>query len=176
MNDCDVNAQCSAQGSKVSCACKPDYEGDGRICVPKNPCSNNNGGCPVNSTICVFEGPNKVRTLPAETGSWNLFRGRIEPDLRGLDQYQNQWLSVDIRTFTHPVPLSVLPVCLSQSRCECMFGMSPVGGSAEFGCELASACLPDTCDPTAVCHTGADGQPRSDTKMLPPHKTANVKT
>ncbi|KAM3621837.1 uncharacterized protein V6R79_016723 [Siganus canaliculatus] len=57
--DCDVNAQCSSQGSKVSCACKPDYEGDGRICVPRNPCSINNGGCPVNSTVCVFRGPNK---------------------------------------------------------------------------------------------------------------------
>ncbi|XP_062272526.1 stabilin-1 [Scomber scombrus] len=57
--DCDVNAQCSSQGSKVSCACKPDYEGDGKICVPKNPCSTNNGGCPLNSTVCVFKGPNK---------------------------------------------------------------------------------------------------------------------
>uniref|UniRef100_A0A671XZ96 Stabilin 1 n=1 Tax=Sparus aurata TaxID=8175 RepID=A0A671XZ96_SPAAU len=57
--DCDVNAQCSSQGSKVSCACKPNYQGDGKICVPKNPCSENNGGCPINSTICVFKGPNK---------------------------------------------------------------------------------------------------------------------
>lgn len=57
--DCDVNAQCSSQGSKISCACNPDYEGDGRICVPKNPCNQNNGGCPSNSTVCVFTGPNK---------------------------------------------------------------------------------------------------------------------
>lgn len=65
--DCDVNAQCSSQGAKVSCVCKAGYEGDGRICVPKNPCSENNGGCPVNSTICVFKGPNKVR-MPPEPG------------------------------------------------------------------------------------------------------------
>ncbi len=64
--DCDVNAQCSSQGSKVSCSCKPDYQGDGRICVPRNPCSENNGGCPINSTICVFRGPNKVRGSPPE--------------------------------------------------------------------------------------------------------------
>ncbi|XP_035517937.1 stabilin-1 [Morone saxatilis] len=102
---CDVNAQCSTQGSKISCVCKPDYEGDGRICVPKNPCSVNNGGCPINSTICVFKGPNK-------------------------------------------------------SSCECMSGMSPIGGKAEFGCELVSACLADSCDATAVCQTGLDGQPR----------------
>ncbi|XP_070693552.1 stabilin-1 [Pempheris klunzingeri] len=103
--DCDVNAQCSSQGSKVSCACKPDYQGDGRICVPKNPCSENNGGCPINSTVCVFKGPNK-------------------------------------------------------SSCECMFGMSPIGGDAQFGCKLVSACSADTCDPTAVCQTELDGQPR----------------
>ncbi|KAM4587188.1 stabilin-1 [Odontesthes bonariensis] len=57
--DCDVNAQCSLKASKISCACKADYEGDGRICVPRNPCLENNGGCPFNSTVCVFKGPNK---------------------------------------------------------------------------------------------------------------------
>ncbi|XP_054473785.1 stabilin-1 [Anoplopoma fimbria] len=103
--DCDVNAHCSLQGSKVTCVCKPEYQGDGKICVPRNPCSENNGGCPVNSTVCVFKGPNK-------------------------------------------------------SSCECMFGMSPVGGSAEFGCHLVSACLANTCDPTAICQTELDGQPR----------------
>ncbi|XP_037346204.2 stabilin-1 [Pungitius pungitius] len=103
--DCDANAQCSSQGSRVTCACKPDYQGDGRVCVPRNPCSENNGGCPVNSTVCVFKGPNK-------------------------------------------------------SQCQCMFGMSPVGGSAAFGCELVSACSEDTCDPTAECLTETDGQHR----------------
>ncbi|KAM7421984.1 hypothetical protein PAMA_010186 [Pampus argenteus] len=103
--DCDVNAQCSLKGLKVTCACKPDYQGDGRICVPKNPCSVNNGGCPINSTVCVFKGPNK-------------------------------------------------------SSCECMSGMSPVGGNPEFGCQLVSACSADTCDSTAVCETGLDGHPR----------------
>ncbi|XP_019952412.2 stabilin-1 [Paralichthys olivaceus] len=103
--DCDVNAQCSSQRSKVTCVCKPDYQGDGKICIPRNPCSENNGGCPINSTVCVFKGPNK-------------------------------------------------------SSCECMSGMSPVGGSPEFGCELVSACSADTCDPTAVCQTELDGQPR----------------
>ncbi|XP_036956541.1 stabilin-1 isoform X1 [Acanthopagrus latus] len=103
--DCDVNAQCSSQGSKVSCACLPDYQGDGKICVPKNPCTENHGGCPINSTICVFRGPNK-------------------------------------------------------SSCECLHGMSPVGGDAAFGCQLVSACSADTCDPTARCQTELDGQPR----------------
>ncbi|XP_072237543.1 stabilin-1 [Leuresthes tenuis] len=103
--DCDVNAQCSMKASKISCACKPDYEGDGRICVPRNPCLENNGGCPFNSTVCVFKGPNK-------------------------------------------------------SSCECMSGMSPVGGGPESGCQLLSACSPDTCDATAVCETELNGRPR----------------
>ncbi|XP_044205816.1 stabilin-1 [Thunnus albacares] len=103
--DCDTNAQCSSQGPKISCACNPDYHGDGKICIPKNPCSVNNGGCPINSTVCVFKGPNK-------------------------------------------------------SSCECMFGMSPIGGNPEFGCQLVSACSADSCDTTAVCETGLDGHPR----------------
>lgn len=59
--DCDINAQCSTQGSKISCTCNPNYQGDGKICVPRNPCLENSGGCPTNSTVCVFKGPNKVR-------------------------------------------------------------------------------------------------------------------
>ncbi|XP_008297326.1 stabilin-1 [Stegastes partitus] len=104
-SDCDPNAQCSSQGSRISCACKPGYVGDGRLCVPRNPCSSDNGGCPPNSTVCVFKGPNK-------------------------------------------------------SSCECMAGMSPVGGSAEFGCQLVSACSADTCHSSATCRTEMDGRPR----------------
>uniref|UniRef100_A0A3B4ZPW1 Stabilin 1 n=1 Tax=Stegastes partitus TaxID=144197 RepID=A0A3B4ZPW1_9TELE len=104
-SDCDPNAQCSSQGSRISCACKPGYVGDGRLCVPRNPCSSDNGGCPPNSTVCVFKG------------------------------------------------------------CECMAGMSPVGGSAEFGCQLVSACSADTCHSSATCRTEMDGRPRSEPCM-----------
>eukprot|EP00066_Takifugu_rubripes_P022628 XP_011611894.1 PREDICTED: LOW QUALITY PROTEIN: stabilin-1-like [Takifugu rubripes] len=103
--DCHVNGQCSIKESKVSCSCKQDYEGNGKICIPINPCSKDNGGCPFNSTYCVFKGPNK-------------------------------------------------------SSCECMLGLSPIRGSAEFGCQLVSACKKDTCHSTAVCRTGLDGQAR----------------
>uniref|UniRef100_A0A3B3ZVP4 Stabilin 1 n=1 Tax=Periophthalmus magnuspinnatus TaxID=409849 RepID=A0A3B3ZVP4_9GOBI len=58
--DCDRNAECLSQGSKITCTCKTDYEGNGRVCVPKNPCNQNNGGCPLNSTVCVFSRANKV--------------------------------------------------------------------------------------------------------------------
>ncbi|XP_008407077.1 stabilin-1 isoform X1 [Poecilia reticulata] len=103
--DCDANAQCSKEASNIRCTCKPGYDGDGKICIPKNPCLVNNGGCPANSTVCVFKGPDK-------------------------------------------------------SSCECMLGMSPVGGSAEHGCQLVSACTDVTCDPTATCQTELDGNPR----------------
>uniref|UniRef100_A0A3B5QNS4 Stabilin 1 n=1 Tax=Xiphophorus maculatus TaxID=8083 RepID=A0A3B5QNS4_XIPMA len=103
--DCDANAQCSKEASNIRCTCRPGYDGDGKICIPKNPCLVNNGGCPANSTVCVFKGPDK-------------------------------------------------------SSCECMLGMSPVGGSAEHGCQLVSACTAVTCDPTATCQMELDGKPR----------------
>uniref|UniRef100_A0A3B5MI08 Stabilin 2 n=1 Tax=Xiphophorus couchianus TaxID=32473 RepID=A0A3B5MI08_9TELE len=103
--DCDANAQCSKEASNIRCTCRPGYDGDGKICIPKNPCLVNNGGCPANSTVCVFKGPDK-------------------------------------------------------SSCECMLGMSPLGGSAEHGCQLVSACTAVTCDPTATCQTELDGKPR----------------
>ncbi|XP_061542786.1 stabilin-1 isoform X4 [Phycodurus eques] len=104
-SSCAVNARCSSQGSKVTCACKADFEGDGRVCVPRNPCAVNNGGCRLNSTVCVFKGPNKA-------------------------------------------------------ACECMSGMSPVGGTVESGCQLLSACSADSCHSSAVCQTGLDGKAR----------------
>lgn len=70
--DCDANAQCSKEASNIKCTCKPGYDGDGKICIPKNPCLVNNGGCPANSTVCVFKGPDKVRRKPGsgETRCW----------------------------------------------------------------------------------------------------------
>ncbi|XP_029989348.1 stabilin-1 isoform X2 [Sphaeramia orbicularis] len=58
-SDCDVNARCTSDGSKVTCTCKPQFVSDGSICLPRNPCSENNGGCPIESTVCVFTGPNQ---------------------------------------------------------------------------------------------------------------------
>ncbi|CAL8336057.1 unnamed protein product [Lota lota] len=57
--DCHPDADCSRVGSKVQCVCKAGYHGDGKICLPINPCAVNNGDCPPNSTVCVFKGPNK---------------------------------------------------------------------------------------------------------------------
>lgn len=137
--DCDINAQCSVQGSTIRCACKPEYEGDGKICIPRNPCSQDNGACPTNSTVCVFRGPNNVSCSGPE------LKPEMEPE---------------------PEPELVCNVffcpLLSQSTCECMSGMSPVGSSAASGCQLLSACSPETCHSSAVCQTKMDGNPRSD--------------
>lgn len=142
-----MNAACSTQGSKISCACKPGYEGDGRICVPKNPCTKNNGECPLNSTYCVFEGPNKVCNLAG--------------NLVGKKQ---QSLMTCLLT-ARPLPLR-----LSQSSCKCNVGMVPVGGRAELGCELVSACTANTCHSSAQCHTERSGQARCGRKVFMPHK------
>ncbi|KAJ8258317.1 hypothetical protein COCON_G00173290 [Conger conger] len=61
-NICDVNAECTYLGGRnFQCKCKAGYEGDGKVCSPVNPCSTNRGGCPANSTICVYTGPGKSR-------------------------------------------------------------------------------------------------------------------
>ncbi|KAM9757987.1 LOW QUALITY PROTEIN: stabilin-1 [Menidia menidia] len=58
--DCHPNAGCSSVGTAtVGCACLHGYHGDGRVCVPQNPCLENQGGCPPNSTVCRFRGPKR---------------------------------------------------------------------------------------------------------------------
>ncbi|XP_072438182.1 stabilin-1 isoform X1 [Chiloscyllium punctatum] len=59
-NICDKNADCEHLGEgKYKCTCHLDYRGNGKICLPINPCSVDNGGCPENSTQCMYEGPGK---------------------------------------------------------------------------------------------------------------------
>uniref|UniRef100_A0A4W4EY57 Stabilin 1 n=1 Tax=Electrophorus electricus TaxID=8005 RepID=A0A4W4EY57_ELEEL len=63
-NVCDVNAECSyKERGQFQCKCKEGYEGDGELCTPINPCSQNNGGCPSNSTTCEYTGPGKARCV-----------------------------------------------------------------------------------------------------------------
>ncbi|KAI5093433.1 stabilin-1 precursor [Silurus meridionalis] len=55
---CDMNAVCLYNGKgQFQCTCKTGFEGDGKFCTPINSCSNNNGGCPTNSTVCESTGP-----------------------------------------------------------------------------------------------------------------------
>ncbi|XP_044156394.1 stabilin-1 [Bufo gargarizans] len=57
---CSPYATCKSSGPRqYTCACKNDYYGDGKTCLPVNPCSVNNGGCLENSTKCVYRSPGK---------------------------------------------------------------------------------------------------------------------
>ncbi|KAK6480709.1 stabilin-1-like [Huso huso] len=60
-NVCDHNADCVNHGQrKYDCRCKEAYQGDGKVCVPVNPCLIDNGGCPTNSTNCVYKSVGKT--------------------------------------------------------------------------------------------------------------------
>ncbi|XP_054564129.1 stabilin-1 [Eptesicus fuscus] len=58
---CSPLAQCSVSPTgQAQCRCPENYYGDGTVCLPQDPCSTNNGGCPSNSTLCLYEGPGKA--------------------------------------------------------------------------------------------------------------------
>uniref|UniRef100_A0A673TVL4 Stabilin 1 n=1 Tax=Suricata suricatta TaxID=37032 RepID=A0A673TVL4_SURSU len=52
---CSPLAQCSVSPTgQAQCRCPKDYYGDGTVCLPHDPCTINYGGCPRNSTVCVY--------------------------------------------------------------------------------------------------------------------------
>lgn len=58
---CSPFAECKVLGSRsYECTCKEGFQGDGKICQPINPCVDNNGGCPENSTVCLYRRPGEV--------------------------------------------------------------------------------------------------------------------
>uniref|UniRef100_A0A8C3UUP6 Stabilin 1 n=1 Tax=Catharus ustulatus TaxID=91951 RepID=A0A8C3UUP6_CATUS len=58
---CSPFAECKVLGSRsYECTCKEGYQGDGKICQPINPCVDSNGGCPENSTVCVYRRPGEA--------------------------------------------------------------------------------------------------------------------
>ncbi|XP_036187884.1 stabilin-1 isoform X6 [Myotis myotis] len=58
---CSPVAQCSVSPTgQAQCRCPENYYGDGTVCLPQDPCSTSNGGCPSNSTLCLYEGPGKA--------------------------------------------------------------------------------------------------------------------
>uniref|UniRef100_A0A8C0ATL5 Stabilin 1 n=1 Tax=Buteo japonicus TaxID=224669 RepID=A0A8C0ATL5_9AVES len=61
---CSPFAVCKVLGPrKYQCTCKDGFQGDGKVCQPINPCVDSNGGCPENSTICVYRRPGEVRAV-----------------------------------------------------------------------------------------------------------------
>ncbi|XP_012575895.1 PREDICTED: stabilin-1 [Condylura cristata] len=58
---CSPLAQCSLSPSgQAECRCPQNYHGDGRVCLPQDPCTANHGGCPSNSTVCLYQRPGKA--------------------------------------------------------------------------------------------------------------------
>ncbi|XP_053455327.1 stabilin-1 [Nycticebus coucang] len=58
---CSPLAQCSVSPKgQAQCHCPENYHGDGMICLPQDPCTVNFGGCPSNSTLCVYRNPGKA--------------------------------------------------------------------------------------------------------------------
>uniref|UniRef100_A0A3Q2T7H6 EGF-like domain-containing protein n=1 Tax=Fundulus heteroclitus TaxID=8078 RepID=A0A3Q2T7H6_FUNHE len=57
---CHAQASCVHTGpDQHQCACNQGYSGDGRVCMPVNPCQTENGGCSAGSARCVYHGPGK---------------------------------------------------------------------------------------------------------------------
>ncbi|XP_047632182.1 stabilin-1 isoform X1 [Phacochoerus africanus] len=58
---CSTIAQCSVSPrGQAECRCPENYYGDGTVCMPQDPCITNNGGCPSNSTLCLYWRPGQV--------------------------------------------------------------------------------------------------------------------
>uniref|UniRef100_A0A8C0VXC4 Stabilin 1 n=1 Tax=Cyanistes caeruleus TaxID=156563 RepID=A0A8C0VXC4_CYACU len=61
---CSFFAECKVLGPRAyECTCKEGFQGDGKICQPIDPCVDNNGGCPENSTICIRRRLGEVRAI-----------------------------------------------------------------------------------------------------------------
>lgn len=62
---CSPVAQCSVSPrGQAQCRCPENYHGDGTVCLPQDPCTTNNGGCPSNSTLCLYKRPGQVSWGP----------------------------------------------------------------------------------------------------------------
>ncbi|XP_035131633.3 stabilin-1 isoform X1 [Callithrix jacchus] len=58
---CSPLAQCSVSPTgQAQCHCPENYHGDGMLCLPKDPCTDDLAGCPSNSTLCVYQKPGQA--------------------------------------------------------------------------------------------------------------------
>ncbi|XP_048463436.1 stabilin-2-like isoform X1 [Rhincodon typus] len=74
-NPCGSNAICTYLGPNTfTCTCQEGYRGDGQVCLPIDPCQNNYGNCPTNSTVCHYDGPGKSH-CQCQEGYENLLAG-----------------------------------------------------------------------------------------------------
>lgn len=58
---CSPLARCLASPrGQAQCRCPENYHGDGTVCLPLDPCTSNHGGCPSDSTLCLYQRPGKA--------------------------------------------------------------------------------------------------------------------
>nr|XP_020038120.1 stabilin-1 isoform X5 [Castor canadensis] len=58
---CSPLARCEVSPTgQAQCHCPENYHGDGSVCLPQDPCTTNFGGCPSNSTLCIYQKPGKA--------------------------------------------------------------------------------------------------------------------
>ncbi|KAM5280077.1 stabilin-1 [Ctenodactylus gundi] len=58
---CSPLARCSVSPEgQAQCHCPEYHHGDGTVCLPQDPCTTNFGGCPSNSTLCLYQKPGKA--------------------------------------------------------------------------------------------------------------------
>lgn len=127
---CHANAACAHTGpNQHVCTCAKGYSGDGRVCMPIDPCQTNFGDCPSSSTRCVYDGPGKVSVL--------------------------KWYSATHTRFV-PFPPYCDPFGLYfKSHCECLEGFSQY--VERMGCSIKDVCRPDSCHKYATCATVVPG-------------------
>uniref|UniRef100_A0AAV2IUI2 Stabilin 2 n=1 Tax=Knipowitschia caucasica TaxID=637954 RepID=A0AAV2IUI2_KNICA len=75
LKPCHAQATCLNTGPNMHlCSCVKGYTGDGRVCMPYNPCQSDRGGCVSNTTHCVYDGPGKSH-CECQLGFENLVDG-----------------------------------------------------------------------------------------------------
>lgn len=77
---CDLHADCLYLGpNRHKCTCQYGYKGDGRICIPMDPCQTKFGNCPAKSSVCKYDGPGKVSIKLKQIVTQNLVVSEERP-------------------------------------------------------------------------------------------------
>lgn len=151
---CSPLAQCSVSPmGQARCYCPENYHGDGTVCLPQDPCTTNFGGCPSNSTLCLYQKPGKVSQEPsqAHTGcrTWASPRA-LGGGCRGLCSRGRQ--------FSWTAMLSPAVPSNGQAICSCQPGLVSIKENPAAGC--IALCHGRSCDQSATCQVTPNGKTR----------------
>lgn len=169
---CSPLAQCSVgPRGQAQCRCPENYHGDGTVCLPQDPCVTNNGGCPSNSTLCLYRKPGQVSWRPQRSphslwlwvchgsprslscpicktgGGWQPASGRV-----AVGAQRNS-----LGSHGHGIT-PTLPVRAGQASCSCKPGLVSIAHDSSAGC--FAYCSAFSCDRSATCQVTPDGKTR----------------